>query len=70
MFKLEGTRINVRNIVSTLKALAKVSDFTDDQEKIIRRIVNVFNDGDIPARDVQKINQVLKSKRIRFSCSK
>ncbi|MBR0288887.1 MAG: hypothetical protein IJQ82_07900 [Selenomonadaceae bacterium] len=63
MFKSKRTPTNVRNVVSTLKALAKVPDFTDDQEEIIRRIINAFNEGDIPARDVQKVNQAIKTEK-------
>ena len=63
MFRSKRTPTNVRNVVFTLKALAKVPDFTDDQEEIIRRIINAFNEGDIPARDVQKINQAIKTEK-------
>ena len=61
MFKPTRTPSNVKTAVSTLKALAKIPDFTDDQQEIIRRIIDAFNEGDIPARDVQKINQAIKS---------
>ena len=57
------TPTNVRNVVSTLKALAKFPDFTDDQEEIIHRIIDAFNEGDIPARDTQKINQAIKNEK-------
>ena len=52
---------SVKNIVATLKSLLKIPDFTDDQEEIIQRIINAFNEGDIPARDVQKMNQAIKT---------
>ena len=63
MFRSTRTPTNVRNVVATLKALAKFPDFTDDQEEIIRRIINAFNEGDIPARDAQKINQAIKTEK-------
>lgn len=63
MFRSKRTPTNIRNVVSTLKALARIPDFTDEQEEIIRRIINAFNEGDIPARDVQKINQAIKSEK-------
>ena len=61
MFKTSKTPPSVKNIIATLKYLLRVPDFTDDQEEIIQRIINAFNEGDIPARDIQKINQVIKS---------
>ena len=63
MFKSTRTPTNVRTVVSTLKALAGIPDFTDEQEEIIRRIINAFNEGDIPARDTQKINQAIKTEK-------
>lgn len=63
MFKLTRTPHNVKNVVSTLKALAKIPDFTDDQTEIIRRIIDAFNAGDIPARDTQKINQAVNTEK-------
>ena len=59
--KSTRTPTNVKKAVSTLKALAKFPDFIDDQEEIIQRIINALNEGDIPARDIQKINQAIKS---------
>lgn len=52
---------SVKNIIVTLKSFLKIPDFTDDQEEIIQRIINAFNEGDIPARDIQKINQAIKT---------
>ena len=63
MIKSTRTPTNVRTVVSTLKALAKFPDFTDDQEEIIQRIINAFKEGDIPARDTQKINQAIKTEK-------
>ena len=63
IFKSRRTPSNIKNVVSTLKALARISDFTDEQEEIIRRIINAFNEGDIPTRDTQKINQVIKTEK-------
>lgn len=63
MFRSKRTPTNVRNVVATLKALARIPDFTDDQEEVIRRIVKAFNEGDIPARYVQKINQAIKTEK-------
>ena len=61
MLKPTRTPTNVRNVVSTLKALTKIPNFTDDQEEIIRRIISAFQAGDIPARDVQKMNQAIRT---------
>ena len=63
MFKSTRTPTNVKKVVSMLKALAKFPDFTDDQEEIIQRIINALNEGDIPARDIQKINQAIKTEK-------
>ena len=63
MIKSTRTPTNVKKVVSTLKALAKFPDFTDEQEEIIRKIINAFNEGDIPARDTQKINQAIKMEK-------
>ncbi len=63
MIKTTRTPTNVKKVVSTLKAFAKFPDFTDEQEEIIRRIINAFNEGDIPARDTQKINQAIKTEK-------
>ena len=57
------TSPSVKNIIVTLKSLLKIPDFTDDQEEIIQRIINAFNEGDIPARDVQKMNQAIKTEK-------
>ena len=54
---------SVKNIIRTLKSFFTILDFTDDQEEIIRRIINAFNEGDIPARDIQKINQAIKTEK-------
>ncbi len=70
MFKSTRTPTNVRTVVSTLKALAKIPDFTDEQEEIICRIINAFNEGDIPARDTQKINQAIKTEKDPFQLFK
>ena len=61
MLKITKTPPSVKNIIVTLKSLFKIPEFTDDQEEIIQRIINAFNEGDIPARDIQKINQVIKT---------
>ncbi|MBR4905174.1 MAG: Eco57I restriction-modification methylase domain-containing protein [Selenomonadaceae bacterium] len=37
VLKPKRTPTNVRNVVFTLKALARIPDFTDDQEEVIRR---------------------------------
>jgi hypothetical protein len=63
MFKSNRPPTNVRNVVSTLKALARIPDFTDDQEEVIRLIIKAFDEGDIPAKDVQKINQAIKTEK-------
>ena len=63
MIKSTRTPTNIKKVVSTLKALAKFPDFTDEQEEIIQRIINAFNEGDIPARDTQKINQAIKTEK-------
>ena len=42
MFRSTRTPTNIRNVIATLKALSKIPDFTDDQEEIIRRIINAF----------------------------
>lgn len=61
---------NVKKAVATLKSLAKVPDFTDDQEEIIHRIIDAFTRGDIPAKDTQKINQLIKSEKNPLSLFK
>ena len=61
---------NVKKVVATLKALARVSDFTDDQEEIIQRMIDAFARGDIPAKDTQKINQLTKSEKNPLSLFK
>ena len=63
MFKSKRTPTSVRTVVSTLKALSRIPEFTDDQEEIIQRIINAFNEGDIPAKDTQKINQAIKTEK-------
>ena len=59
----ENEAPSVKNIIRTLKSFFTITDFTDDQEEIIRRIINAFNEGDIPARDIQKINQAIKTEK-------
>ena len=61
---------NVKKVVSTLKALAQIPDFTDDQEEIMQRIIDAFARGDIPAKDTQKINQLIKSEKNPLSLFK
>ena len=63
MLKITKTPPSVKNIIVTLKSLLKIPEFTDDQEEIIQCIINAFNEGDIPVRDVQKINQAIKSEK-------
>lgn len=46
--------------IKTLKS-CKDSDLSDDQKEIKYRIIDAFTKGDIPERDVQKMNQVSKS---------
>ena len=52
-----------KKIITTLKGLLKYPDFTDDQEKIIQRIIFSLNQGDIPTRDIQKINQAITTEK-------
>ena len=61
---------NVKKVVSTLKSLARIPDFTDDREEIIHRMIDAFARGDIPARDTQKINQLTKSEKNPLSLFK
>lgn len=61
---------NVKKVVATLKALSKIPDFTDDQEEIMQRIIDAFKRGDIPAKDTQKINQLIKSEKNPLSLFK
>ena len=70
-FNFGGTiSANVRKVVATLKALLKIPDFTDDQEEIMQRIIDAFTRGDIPAKDTQKINQLIKSEKNPLSLFK
>ena len=63
MFKATKTPKNVKTVVNTLKSFRNIPDFTDDQEEIIRRIIDALNEGDIPARDIQKMNQAIKTEQ-------
>lgn len=64
MLNLGGTiPKNVQKAVSTLKSIANFPDFTDEQEEIIQRIIDAFRRGDIPAKDTQKINQVVTTEK-------
>ena len=54
---------SVKKIIKNLKALKNYPDFTDDQEEIIQRIIFALNQGDIPARDIQKINQAVTTEK-------
>lgn len=54
---------SVKKIIKNLKALKSYPDFTDDQEEIIQRIIFALNQGDIPARDIQKINQAVTTEK-------
>lgn len=62
MFK-SRTPPSVRKIITTLKSLSKISELTDDQEEIIQRIIFALNQGDIPTRDIQKINQAITAEK-------
>ena len=62
MFK-SRTPPSVKKIIKNLKALKNCSDFTDDQEEIIQRIIFALNQGDIPARDIQKISQAFTTEK-------
>lgn len=59
-FKATGTTRKDKSFVSALKGLTKVPDFTDAQEEFLQRIISAFNEGDLPARDVQKINRAVR----------
>ena len=61
---------NVKKVVSTLKSFTRIPDFTDDQEEIVRRMIDAFARGDIPAKDTQKINQLIKSEKNPLSLFK
>ena len=61
LIKSTRTPTNLKNVVATLKSLIHIPKFTDEQEEFIRRTINALNEGDIPAKDIQKISQLIKT---------
>lgn len=51
---------NDKAIIKMLKALRKVPTFTDDQEEIINKMINLFEEGSIPGATSKKIVKEIK----------
>lgn len=52
---------NDQKIIRYLKALLSVKGFTDEQEDKIKRMIEVWENGDIPANDTKNILKSIKS---------
>ena len=52
---------NDQKMVRTLRALLSIKSFTDDQEEKIKRMIEVWENGDIPAADTKAILKEIKT---------
>ena len=52
---------NDQKIIRTLRALLSVKGFTDEQEEKIRRMITVWENGDVPANDTKNILKSIKN---------
>ena len=52
---------NDQKMVRTLRALQSIKSFTDDQEEKIKRMIEVWENGDIPATDTKAILKEIKT---------
>ena len=52
---------NDQKIIRYLKALLSVKGFTDEQEDKIKRMIEVWENGDIPANDTKNILKSIKN---------
>lgn len=52
---------NDQKIIKTLKAFLHVKGFTDDQEEKIRKMIEIWENGDVPAADSKNILKEIKN---------
>ena len=48
-------------MIRYLRALQSIKSFTDDQEEKIRRMIEIWENGDVPANDTKAILKEIKN---------
>jgi hypothetical protein len=52
---------NDQKMIRTLRALQSIKSFTDDQEEKIKRMIEVWENGDVPPADTKAILKEIKT---------
>ena len=52
---------NDQKMIRYLRALQSIKSFTDDQEEKIRRMIEIWENGDVPANDTKAIFKEIKN---------
>lgn len=52
---------NDQKMIRYLRALQSIKSFTDDQEEKIRRMIKIWENGDVPANDTKAILKEIKN---------